>query len=88
MVQVNGKYCAFWLADYVFECCEAGVGPVHNHGALQLLNAPVVAMLGLCSDLDLQHLHTALSVGAGGVRQVALGQLRDEHARVKYKGRV
>lgn len=84
---VNNKYCAYWLGDYVSECCAAG-SPVLHRDALAPLTAAAVGLLAACGDNDLQHLHAALSAGSGGVRQLALGQLREEHKRTQYTGKV
>lgn len=84
---VNSKYCAYWLGDYVSECCAAG-RPVVHRDALAPLTAAAVGLLAACGDNDLQHLHAALSSGSGGVRQLALGQLREEHKRTQYTGKV
>ena len=69
------------------ECCAAGAPALHS-GPLAPLNAAAVALLEACSDSDAQHLHVALSAGAGGVRQLALGALRKEAESVRYQGKV
>ena len=85
--QVDAKYRLHLLCDYVSEVCASSCDPLPR-GAVSPLGVAATALLGACAERDLQHLHSTLSAGSGGVRQAALAALRDEHARTCYTGKV
>ena len=85
--QVDAKYRLHLLSDYVTETAAASCGPLPRC-AVAPVGAAATALLGACAERDLQHLHSAFSAGAGGVRQAALAALREEHGRTGYTGKV
>eukprot|EP00897_Mesotaenium_endlicherianum_P010168 jgi/Mesen1/917/ME000117S00075 len=82
-----GKYCVYYLSDYVSAlAASGGPGPCLHKVAEVALRKGAHAMLDACSPFDLQHLHAALG---GGLRRGALAQLKQNYERhYKYSGKI
>ena len=79
------RYCTHLLADAITAITGGGIGPA----AESALRPGLFALLDACGDRELQQLHAALGVGAGGARRVVFSALREQHKLThKFDGRV
>lgn len=85
-----GKYCVHILGDFVTACCE-GRGPKNASEAILSVDAVTAlkpgafALMGACSQQDLEGMHSAM----GATRRLVLTQLKESYDRdYKYTGKV